>query len=121
MPAKASSDTQRITLDTKLWGLIDAVVAVEGGTRASVLSNAIRAYIDIIPRLEKATAAAESAYGDKQAINLIADTVVVGLEAQKESEADVRQQLEDALEEIERLRAELAVAQSFQLEDIVEG
>lgn len=121
MPAKAASETYRLTLETKLMDLVDAIRAVEGGQRADVIAKAIRAYIDIIPRLEKATAAAEDAYGDKQAINLIADTVVAGLEAQKESEADVRQQLEDALEEIERLRAELAVAQSFQLEDIVEG
>ncbi|UXT53272.1 hypothetical protein FY136_28845 (plasmid) [Agrobacterium tumefaciens] len=110
MPAKASSETKRITLDNKLWSLIDAISEVEGGERADVIAKAIRSYIDIVPRLEKAADAVEDVYGDKQAINLIADAVVVGLEAAKESEAEVRQQLEDAQHEIERLRAELAAA-----------
>ena len=107
MAAKAGTKTFSLTMDARLWDAVDAVVALRKTTRPTVIGEALTAFFDMLPRLERAADAVDAAYGDKQAIALIADTVVEGLEAMKESEAGVREELEAVQAENEELRLEL--------------
>ena len=87
MPAAASSETARLTLDSDLWKAVDAVRAITGGTRSDIVTKALKVYFDLMPRLEQAIDGIENAYGDKNAIGILADTCIAGLEAMKENEA----------------------------------
>ncbi|NKK58781.1 hypothetical protein GFM44_23060 [Rhizobium leguminosarum bv. viciae] len=121
MAAKAGTKTFSLTMDARLWDAVDGVVALRKTTRPTVIGEALTAFFEVLPRLERAAVAVDAAYGDRQAIALIADTVVEGLEAIKESEAAVREELEEAQAEIEELRMELHRYRAMLEDDVVEA